>query len=295
MIKKLYIICLCVAACVGFASCDKDEPSDKSIFSTENVSRDAFDEWILQNYTYPYNVAFKYRMEDIESDMSYNLVPADSAKSAKLAMMIKYMWFDVYSEVAGQDFLKTYVPKIIHLIGSLAYNAEGTVVMGSAEGGLKVTLYGVNDLTDDRIKDYATLNEYYFHTMHHEFTHIFNQTKPYNTAFDQITEADYVSGNWYLLDDETDARPAGFVTAYAMMEGKEDFAETLSTYVTSSKTEWEDLLIQAGTTGKPLIEQKIDYVRSYMAESWGIDIDDIRDAVLRRGNEINQIDLSHLH
>lgn len=291
---KRYILWLCLAAGVCLTACE-DEPSDKSIFSTEPVERDAFDQWLLENYTYPYNVAFKYRMEDIESDMSYNLVPADSAKSAKLAMMVKYMWFDVYTEVAGQNFLKTYVPKVIHLIGSLAYNSTGTVVMGTAEGGLKVTLYGVNGLTDELMTDYATLNDYYFHTMHHEFTHIFNQTKPYNTDFDQVTEQDYQSGNWYLLDDEEDARPAGFVTAYAMMEGKEDFAETLATYVTTTETEWADILIQAGTTGKPLILRKLDFVRSYMQESWGIDIDRIREVVQRRSHEIGQIDLSYLH
>lgn len=36
-------------------------------------------------------------MEDIESDYTYTLTPADSAKSAKLAIIIKYLWLDSYA------------------------------------------------------------------------------------------------------------------------------------------------------------------------------------------------------
>ena len=50
-------------------------------FSTEPMEHNGFDEWLLANYTYPYNVDFKYRMQDIESDHKYNLVPADYDKS----------------------------------------------------------------------------------------------------------------------------------------------------------------------------------------------------------------------
>ena len=65
------------------------------------------------------------------------------------------------------------------MIGSAAYNSgDGTMVLGTAEGGLVITLYMVNRLTDATLRDYATLNEYYFHTMHHEFTHILNQKIP---------------------------------------------------------------------------------------------------------------------
>jgi len=100
-------------------------------------------------------------MEDIYSDMKYHLVPADSAKSAKLAIIAKYLWFDAYAECVGSNFVKENVPRVIHLIGSAAYNSgEGTMVLGTAEGGLVITLYMVNRLTDKTLKDYATMNEY---------------------------------------------------------------------------------------------------------------------------------------
>lgn len=284
---------LTFGAMLTFTACHEDKISDETIFPTDAVQRSEFDEWILKNYTYPYNVSLKYKLEDTQTDISYNLVPADSAKSAKLAKIVKYMWFDVYDEIAGQDFLKMYVPKTIVLVGSVAYNSNGTYVMGTATGGVTVTLYGVNDLTDKVLQSYDRLNDFYFHTMHHEFTHILNQTIPYNTDFDYISEGGYISGNWYLVED-SNAREMGFVSAYAMDEGKEDFAETLSIYITSSKTEWADLLIEAGSIGGPIINQKIELVRDYMISSWGIDIDKLRDVVQRRGKEMKFLDLSRL-
>ncbi len=301
MKKYLYIAMLGLAVCLGLGSCSEDAPSDPTNFPTTPVERNAFDQWLLKNFTYPYNVSFLYKMKDIESDMTKNLVPADSAKSTKLAIIIKYLWFDAYAEAIGPDFIKENVPRVIHLIGSPAFNSNGTIVLGTAEGGQKVTLYTVNSLTDENLKDYSYLNDYYFHTMHHEFTHILNQKIAYNKSFDKVTASGYVSGDWTNIED-VDAQKKGFVTAYAMEEGKEDFAEMLSTYVTSTPTQWEKILSTAGAnmvdetlTARQAIEQKLSIVRDYMSKSWGLDIDKLRDAVLHRGNELSSLDLEHLN
>ena len=301
MKKYLYIAMLGLAVCLGLGSCSEDAPSDPTNFPTTPVERNAFDQWLLKNFTYPYNVSFLYKMKDIESDMTKNLVPADSAKSTKLAIIIKYLWFDAYAEAIGPDFIKENVPRVIHLIGSPAFNSNGTIVLGTAEGGQKVTLYTVNSLTDENLKDYSYLNDYYFHTMHHEFTHILNQKIAYNKSFDKVTASGYMSGDWTNVED-VDAQKKGFVTAYAMEEGKEDFAEMLSTYVTSTPTQWEKILSTAGAnmvdetmTARQAIEQKLSIVRDYMSKSWGLDIDKLRDAVLHRGNELSSLDLEHLN
>jgi substrate import-associated zinc metallohydrolase lipoprotein len=291
--KKYIIFLFALILTVSFTSCNNDDPSSTSIFNA-TTSKDSLDLWLLKNYTNPYNVSFKYKWEDIESDLTYNLVPADSAKAAKLAILVKYLWFDAYSEVAGEDFVKSNVPRIIFCVGSAAWNSDHTELLGTAEGGLKITLYNVNSLTDVMLENYSTMNEYYFHTMHHEFTHILNQKKPYNTAFNQITESGYVSGNWYQYGS-WGAHQAGFITPYAMDEGKEDFAEMLSTYVTTSESDWDAILNDAGTNGAALITEKLDIVRSYMKDSWNIDIDDVRDVVLRRASEISKLDLNRLN
>lgn len=294
MKKNIYAILLAFVASFALMSCSDDEPSSESIFPTTSPKRDAFDKWLLENYTFPYNVEMKYKMEDIESDMKYHLVPADSAKTAKLSIIMKYLWFDAYNEVVGPDFIKENMPRTIHFIGSPAYNSEGTMVLGTAEGGLKITLYMVNSLDDKTLKNYDTMNKYYFHTLHHEFTHILNQKIPYDQSFKLITESGYVSGDWYTIPDKT-AHQAGFITPYAMVEPLEDFAEMLSGYVTKSQSEWNAILADAGTTGAASISAKLDIVRNYMQESWNVDIDQLRAAVLRRASTLSAVDLEHLN
>ncbi len=294
MKKNIYAILLAFVASFALMSCSDDDPSSESIFPTTSPKRDAFDKWLLENYTFPYNVEMKYKMEDIESDMKYHLVPADSAKTAKLSIIMKYLWFDAYNEVIGPDFIKENMPRTIHFIGSPAYNSEGTMVLGTAEGGLKITLYMVNSLDDKTLKNYDTMNTYYFHTLHHEFTHILNQKIPYDQSFKLITESGYVSGDWYTISDKT-AHQAGFITPYAMVEPLEDFAEMLSGYVTKSQSEWNAILADAGTTGAASISAKLDIVRNYMQESWNVDIDQLRAAVLRRASTLSAVDLEHLN
>lgn len=295
--KKVIYIALFFLT-MGMISCsDDDKISSETIFPTTSPKRDAFDLWLQKNYTSTYNIDVKYKMEDIESDMTYQLIPADSSKSAKIAILMKYLWFDAYTEAVGQNFVKANGPRIIHFIGSSAYNSNNTETVGTAEGGLKVTLYKINDIDESRIQTdayYHRLNEYYFHTMHHEFTHILHQKIPYDTNFKLISEADYRSSDWYLYSD-TYALQKGFITKYAMSQPDDDFAETMSTYITSSKSEWENDLKTAGTEGAAIINQKLEIIRKYMDESWGLDIDLLRDIIQRRASEMKTLDLEHLN
>ena len=292
--KKIYSLVLAAIVALSVTSCSNDDPKDDTIFPTTTTPNDPFDKWLEANYTYPYNVDFKYKMEDVYSDMKYHLVPADSAKSAKLAIITKFLWFDAYAECVGPDFVKANVPRIIPLIGSPAYNSgQGTMVLGTAEGGLIVTLYMVNKLTNQMLTDYDTMNEYYFHTMHHEFTHILNQKKPYSENFQHITESGYISGDWYRKNQGM-ANTQGFVTPYAMSEAREDFAEMLSVYVTTPPSGWQKIMTTAGKKGAPLIQAKLDIVRNYMKESWNLDIDQLRDIVIRRASELNSLNLNEL-
>ena len=277
----------------ALSSCSKDTPSGATIFPTTPVARNTFERWLLKNYTNPYNIDFQYKLKDGETDLTYNLVPADSAKTAKLAMITKFLWFDAYNEVVGPDFLKESAPRIIVAVGSSAYTRQRTEVVGSAEGGYKVTLNKINALTDELLHDYSAMTEYYFHTMHHEFTHILNQRKPYNPAFDLVTQSGYVSGNWLNVSTR-DARRAGFVSPYAMMNGAEDFAEMLSFYVTYTPQAWQAILDEADTRGANLINQKLTLIKEYTQSSWGLDLDQLRDVVIRRGGQVATLDLSKL-
>lgn len=293
MKKYIYIICVALTLVTGFASCGDDDPKGDSIFvNTDKDNQNAFDVWIYKNYTLPYNIRMMYKMQDIESDYNYTLAPADYNKSIQLAHIVKYAWLGAYDEVAGVDFTRTYVPKVLHFIGSAAYEHDtGVMVLGTAEGGLKVTLYLVNSLKLDR--DF--LNTYYFKTMHHEFAHILHQTKNYDTDYNLISEGNYVNGEWYLYTDQQ-AHQLGFVTRYSMSEAREDIAEVTSTYITKTQDEWDAIVKDAGDTGAPIINKKLAFVKKYMADSWGISLDKLRAVVQRRINDVadNKIDLNNL-
>ena len=104
--------------------------------------------------------------------MSASMSSIRYLKSKKLAKIIKYLWLESYDEIfdktgKNKDFMRTYAPKVILLVGSSAINASSsTEVLGSAEAGIKVILYKVNAIDPT---DVEMLNEYYFETMHHEF------------------------------------------------------------------------------------------------------------------------------
>lgn len=89
-----------------------------SIFTEETeAEKSAFDKWVLSNYTNPYNILLKYRMEDKESDMTHVLVPASYEKSVVLAKIVKHVWLEAYDEATGNpNFLRHYVPKILHFV-----------------------------------------------------------------------------------------------------------------------------------------------------------------------------------
>lgn len=306
---KRYIAYSLLALAVSLlsVSCNQDTEIDyeNSIFTDDNEpEQSAFDKWVLSNYTNPYNILLKYRMEDKESDMTHVLVPAVYEKSVVLAKIVKHVWLEAYDEATGNpNFLRHYVPKILHFIGSPAYEDNGTMVVGTAEGGMKITLYNVNDIDPANI-NIDMLNEYYFQTMHHEFAHILHQTKNFDPSFERITESSYVGSDWYIKTDpitgqissrsNADAWKEGFVTAYAMNEPREDFVENIAMYVTNTQSYWDNMLAEAGETGRNLIQRKFDIVYEYMRSTWGIDLDELRDIVLRRQKEISQgvIDLS---
>ena len=169
---------------------DVDETLDPTSYTYQ------LDTFLLENYLKKYNLTFLYKMPDISTNMNYNLVPATYENSIDLAVLCKYLWFDVYDKIAGEDFLKSYGPRIILLVGSPAYNpTSGTEIVGLAEGGIKVTLFKVNAM-NMFINNADMMNEYYFKTMHHEFAHILHQTKTYPNEFNTISIGHYDSNNW---------------------------------------------------------------------------------------------------
>lgn len=291
---KKYIKYLAIAALAVFAASCQEKPLDPdSQILDSKVEQNEFDKWLVTNYIEPYNIMFKYRMEKNESDFNYWLVPATYENSIKMAKLMKFLCFEPYDDITGsKEFIKNYYPKMIHLVGSGAYRNNGTFVLGTAEGGLKITMYFVNEMRIDP----AYLNEYYFKTMHHEFAHILNQTKPYSTDFNAISGPDYVTDTWSdaWKGGDAEAQKSGFISAYASSEPGEDFVELLSIYVTNPASYWNNIIKNAGD-GAAKIQQKFEIVYNYMLNSWNIDLNELRDNIQARQAQIETLDLETLN
>ena len=248
-IKYASALALVAIAAMSLSSCS-EKGLDDTIFPDVSEELDPnsytykFDKWLKENYLDVYNLDFQYRLKDNETNMNYNLEPATLENAVDLAVLAKYMWFDVYEEVSGsKEFLKMYGPRILMLVGSPAINPQtGTIIVGLAEGGIKVTLLHVNSMNPMNI--YA-LNGDYFHTMHHEFTHILHQTKTIPREFQLISLGRYDAINWQDRNAGV-VHSLGFVTPYGSSEIREDFAEISANYITKTDAEWARIWLEAG-------------------------------------------------
>lgn len=274
-------------AALFLSSCSEESLDDQSVIVESETTATQFDKWLEFNYRAPYNIRVMYRYEDTETDMNYYAVPADYDQAVELAHIVKYSCIEAYDEIAGVDFTREYFPKLLYFSGEWEYRNNGTIVLGTAEGGKKIFLAGVNYL-DQYKQSISLLNHYYLKTIHHEFTHILNQTKDYPTSYQQITGSDYVADSWNEspFSDESYYLTHGFISAYSQYSDSEDFAEMLSVYVTNTAETWNEFLTAAGKTGAALINAKLEIVKNYMSETWGIDLDKLRDAVIGREEEI---------
>ena len=301
--NKILVICLFT---LSLYSCSPNDELGTSIFNTTdtlnvNSASYTFDSLLCEDYLKPYNLDFRYRLQDVGSDMDYNLVPVSFVKAQQMAKLVKYLWFDVYGTIVSPEFLKQNGPRIIHLIGSPAYNPiSGTILLGTAEGGIKVTLYRCNDLDPTNVD---MLNEYYFKTMHHEFAHILHQKRNYPVDFNQLSKGRYNPIGWQNYT-ASQAASMGFVSPYAGSQIQEDFVEVIANYLVKSDADWNNILLMAskpglnnqgdtlandGVDGKVLILKKLDIASKWLQNSWNIDIVKLRTEIITREAHISDI------
>ena len=269
-IKNISILLL-TAALFGFTACSEDEGiRSESIFdSVETPEKTEFDNWLETNYRQPFNIDFKYRYSDKESDRAYNVIPADFDKSKALAILVKHVWIESYVEAISAEFMKTYVP-----IDNPRINTT-------------------NPYESHSVKP-IDMNYWFFHTMHHEFCHILTQKKEYDPLFRTISASSYHATDWINLEDKKVAKE-GFVTSYAASEYNEDFAEIYATYITNTPEGWQLILNQAGENGTAILNKKLELMKTYFKDNWDLDMDELRDIVLRRSAESVTLDLRKLN
>ncbi|WP_293882694.1 zinc-binding metallopeptidase [Sphingobacterium sp. UBA1498] len=297
--KLRNIILLGCMVYLGVTSCSKDEKLDSdSVFVDPKIEQNDFDKYIFNNFTIPYNMEIIYKYVDRESDLDYHLVPAPFESSIRMTKLLNYLGLEPYNDLTGsKEFIHQYFPKLVNYIGSVAVRNNGTIVLGTAENGTKMTLYNLLDLNEETGKDAEFLTYYYFKTIHHEFQHILNQTKPYPSDFNTITGTTYVDDAWNTVYPGTaagtaNAISAGYISPYASKAPTEDFAELFSIYVTRDQAGWNRWinLPNASDAGKAIISKKLAIVKTYMKGQWNIDMDLLRTNIVGRMGKLDTFD-----
>ncbi|EZH74053.1 hypothetical protein ATO12_14350 [Aquimarina atlantica] len=305
LIKPILFIIL---GLIVISGCDREETlQPTTIFEGEAESTDPLDIFLKQEFRDPYGCDVIYKFVDRYIDPTKSAVPPRRDVVQPIAELIKQAWIEPYNKASdqGEDFLKTYFPAEIVLIGSPLFNGDGTITLGVADAGVRVTLTQANE--------YAPGNTAWiiqtFRTLHHEFAHIVDQNFNFDVeSFFKISSDDYTSqGTWTTLieggnENSTasinNAIVRGMVTPYGTSSVAEDFAEIIARIVTTDPAVFEATYITpidcsaAGApancaeinTGKARIKQKYDAVVKYMKEDVGINLLTVRDEFL---NSIN--------
>ena len=269
--KKIYIaavLALSLAACNN-----KETLNPESVIQPRVTAQTALDTYIYNNFQKPYNISVTYNYIDADFEMGKYFYPPTEAKVQPMLEIVKKVWIDSYTQVAGQDFIKSVAPRQISLIGGYNMNSDGTITLGFADSGMKITLFNVDQL--DVTKHDATRQ--YFHTIQHEYCHIINQRKPYSEEYGKITPSDYTA-NWYNVR-LADANKKGFITPYSMLNDIEDFAEMTSGILSMSKTDWDAKINAIPEEGRKLIRKKEAFVVAYFKSEWNIDLYRLQEVV----------------
>lgn len=226
--KNIYIKFICILSIFALSSCDKeDNLREESIIYVDQVHESEFDKWLYETFTVPYNMEIKWKWDDSEVDNNFHVTPPRKEKAEQFMKALYKIWIKPYEEVGGVEFIKTYVPKLIYLVGTPQFNDDGTMTLGLAEGGRKVTVFDIDSFDN---LDLAQMSKS-FHTMHHEFSHILHQKIHYPVAFKNLSKGLY-TGAWYNYNDYS-ATSLGFISPYSMSNDHEDFVEIVATILST--------------------------------------------------------------
>lgn len=262
-----------IAGVLLLASCaHEDQPKDSQLdFSTP--SKTELDNWIGTNFLNPYNINVYYEWNQNLVDENRYLYPPQGDKVQPAMEVVKKIWIDSYSTIGGADFVKKIAPREFVLVGGVNLNTNGTVTLGLAEAGQRVSLFQVDNLNR---RNRASVTQF-IHTIQHEYVHILNQTKPFDEqSWAKLTPSGYTT-SWYAESIAT-SRSLGFITSYARLNIYEDFAETAATILTSSKAEYDAILASiTDANAKANIKAKEALVVKYYKDSFNIDFYALRD------------------
>jgi substrate import-associated zinc metallohydrolase lipoprotein len=277
--NKIAILFLTLATLI---SCSNDDQVGESQLDYTEPAKTALDNWIGINYLNPYNINVQYKWNQNTVDNSRYLFPPLVSSVQPALEIVQKIWLDSYKAIGGTDFVKKIAPREIVLVGGVNLNSVGTRTLGIAEGGQRVTLFETDYI--DRT-DRANITEF-IHTIQHEYIHILNQNKPFDEkAWAAITPVGYTA-DWYNYSIPA-SNEIGFITSYARSNINEDFAETASVILISTKAEYAAFLAGIKSeTALNALKAKEALVVKYFKDAFDMDFYALRDEAEKNTNAV---------
>jgi substrate import-associated zinc metallohydrolase lipoprotein len=243
----------------------------------------SLDKWLYDTITVPFNIEVKYKWDQFEFDVTKTLVPPKEEIVIPAIRAIQKVWINNYIQEGGELFFNQYSPKFFVLSGSASWNDNGTITLGTAEGGRKVVMYLLNDFRTKEMAGYQKSDtgnvKQIFHVIEHEFGHILHQNVMYPVDFKRVC-AGYYNGNWNNISDAS-ALQDGFVTPYAMSNENEDFVEMIAVMLIEGKDGFDRIVnkVPAGISDNGVtqaqaqdrLRQKESIVVNYFKTAYKID------------------------
>lgn len=273
------------------SSCKKDsitKVDDIPGLGGDTWAQGPIDKWIYDSLTVPYNISIAYKWDEFAlGQLDKTVVPVKEPIVIPLFSALKRVWINQYVAELGDIFMKTYCPKFFVLAGSAAYGLDGTALLGQAGGGRQIFLLELNYFRNKTMPGYTiddtVVQKETFHTVEHEFAHIFDQNKQRPAEFDKVSQGLY-SSDWINVSDEQ-AKQDGFITAYASSHVREDFAEMTSIMLIEGKTGFENIInnitgtsIHGTTAAKAQanLREKEAIIIDYFKKSWNLDFNSLQ-------------------
>lgn len=288
--KLIKILLMASIGCIVFTACKKDDfnPADADNLNGlggDTWTKGPIDNWIRDTLTTPYNIAVKYKWDQFEdmSDISNILVPVKEEVVIPILSAVNKVWINSYIAESSKGFFQNITPKFFYLIGSPAYDDNGSIKLGQAEGGNKIILLALNFTRvkgmPGYVKSDSTGIKRVFQTIEHEFGHILHQHILYPQEWKNLNP-NLITSTWTDYTD-ADALRDGFISAYAMNTVDDDFVDMIAIMLVNGKAGYEKMIasIPAGVTDRGTtqaqaiarLRAKESIIVSYFKQAWGID------------------------
>lgn len=273
--KNIFRILIATILLFSVISCRKQEVLDVD-FNKYNLDQPEtntdLDKWLNSTLLDPYNMKVVYRFNRYYyGDASVDVAPLKPDNVRPMMQTVLDGYLLPYKKIAGTTFIQNTNPKEWVLYGSALYQTDGSAIAGTAAGGRRITLYGLNSFS---LTPAFVTNRLY--VIHHEFTHILNQTVAIPPDFEGISQGSYQQP--WTLTTAANAKYRGFLGNYASGSPTEDYAETVATLLVTGQSYYDNYANTIGNvdpavnvTAKSRLKLKEANVINYFTTGLGFD------------------------